>query len=133
MDTTWTSRLRQPLCRIAASAGLIVLLAAAGQDDAPLQVSGVAPLAQPEPVPMAATVKTLTLQNTMYQSAPVPDEDVEAPRGQVQTEAQLSPKFLAPDPLYQGDGYSYASSQQGTLERRKTGAAGLGLSVPVSQ
>ena len=133
MDTFSTACRRLPLHRIAASVGLVILLGAAGQDDMHVQMSGVAPLAQPEPVPMAAPAKTLTFQNTMYQSAPVPDEDVEPPRGQVRTEAQLSPKFLVPDTLYQGDGYSYASSQQGTLERRKSGAAGLGLSVPVSQ
>ena len=75
----------------------------------------------------------MTFQNTIYQAAPVPDEDVEAPPGTIETEAHVSPKFLSPNSLYQGDGYSYASSQQGTLERRKTGAAGLGLSVPVEQ
>lgn len=94
-----------------------------------VQIGDVGPLAQPEPAP----ARPLTFQNTIYQAAPVPDENVEAPPGKVQSEAQLSPKFLAPNALYQGDGYSYASSQQGTLEHRKTGAAGLGLSVPVEQ
>ena len=95
----------------------------------PVQLSGVGPLGEPAPT----LVKVLKFQNALFQAAPVPDETVEAPRGQERTEAQLSPKFLSPNSLYQGDGYSYASSQQGTLERRKASAAGLGLSVPVSQ
>ncbi len=94
-----------------------------------VQIGDMGPLGQPGEAPP----KTLSFQNTMYQAAPVPDEDVQQPPGKVQTEAQLSPKFLSPNSLYQGDGYSYASSQQGTLERRKAGAAGLGLSIPVEQ
>ncbi len=121
------SRSRQ--LRLAALIGLAAFLGAAGPDNMRVQIGELGPLAQPEP----ASAKPLTFQNTIYQAAPVPDEDVQAPAGTVQTEAQVSPKFLAPNSLYQGDGYSYASSQQGTLERRKTGAAGLGLSVPVEQ
>ncbi len=94
-----------------------------------MQIGGLGTLAQSEPTP----AKALTFQNTMYQAAPVPDQDVEGPPSPVRTEAQLSPAFLSPSSLYQGDGYAYGSSQQGTLDRKKTGAAGLGLSVPVSQ
>ncbi len=114
----------------AAFAGLALLLGAAAPDDnMHVQINDVGPLAQPEPAP----VHKLNFQNTIYQAAPVPNEDVEAPPGHVTAEAQLSPKILSPNTLYQGDGYSYGSSQQGTLERKKTGAAGFGLSVPVSQ
>ena len=115
--------------RLGALVGVTVLLGAAGPDNMHVQIGDVGPLAQPAPAP----ARPLTFQNTIYQAAPVPDEDVEAPPGKVETEAHLSPKFLFPNSLYQGDGYSYASSQQGTLERRKAGAAGLGLSVPVEQ
>ncbi len=106
---------------------LLIALGAAGSDNMQVQIGDVGPLAQ------AAPAKSLTIQNTMYQAAPMPDEDAAPPAGEVRTEAQLSPKMLSPNALYQGDGYSYASSQQGTLERRKAAAAGLGLSVPVSQ
>ena len=129
MNTITRFRRFQP-SQAAALAGLVVLLgAAAPVDSMHVQIGDVGPLAQPEPAPARA----LTFQNTIYQAAPVPNEDVEAPPGHVETEAQLSPKILVPNTLYQGDGYSYASSQQGTLDRKKTGAAGLGLSVPVSQ
>ena len=122
-----SSRFRQ--FQLAGLVGLAGLLGAAAPESMQVQIGDVGPLAQPEPAP----AKALTFQNTIYQAAPVPNEDVEAPPGRPQTEAQLSPKFLSPNTLYQGDGYSYASSQQGTLERRKAGAAGLGLSVPVEQ
>ncbi len=125
MDTN--SRLR--LVRLGAVVGVAALLGATGPDNMHVQIGDVGPLAQPEPAPP----KPLTFQNTIYQAAPVPNEDVEAPPGVVETEARLSPKFLSPNALYQGDGYSYGSSQQSTLDRRKTGAAGLGLSVPVQQ
>ncbi len=121
------STLRQ--LRFGALIGAAALLGAAGPEAMRVQIGDTGPLAQPEPGP----ARSLTFQNTSYQAAPVPNEDVEAPPGKVQTEAQLSPKMLFPNSLYQGDGYSYASSQQGTLERRKAGAAGLGLSVPVQQ
>ena len=116
------------LLRTASALGIAVLLGAAGPDGMQVQITDVGPLAQPEPAP----AKALTFQNTMYQAAPVPNEDVSAPPGAVQTEAQLAPKMLAPTTLFQGDGYANGSSQQGTLEHRKAAAAGLGLSVPVN-
>ena len=124
---TFPSRWRQ--VRLGALIGFAVILCAAAPDNMHVQIGDVGPLAQPEP----AVAKPLSFQNTIYQAAPVPDEDVEAPPGKVETEAHLSPKFLFPNSLYQGDGYSYAPTQQGTLHRRKGGAAGLGLSVPVEQ
>jgi hypothetical protein len=96
-------------------------------DVAPLGQATTQAAGAPEPA------KVVTFQNTLYQAAPVPDPDVEAPPGAVQTEAQIGPRFLSPPTLFQGDGYSYASSQQTTLERRKAAAAGLGVSVPVDQ
>jgi hypothetical protein len=100
----------------------------------------VAPLGQPNAdstsaVSTSATqpAKVVTFQNTVYQAAPVPNPDVEAPPGAIQTDAQIGPRLLSPPVLFQGDGYSYASSQQATLDRRKAAAAGLGLSVPVDQ
>jgi hypothetical protein len=100
-----------------------------------VQPGDVAPLGQPgtEPANVITPVKALSVQNTLYQAAPVPDPDVEAPPGAVETEAQVGPRFLSPPVLFQGDGYSYASSQQATLDRRKAAAAGLGVSVPVDQ
>ena len=121
-------RLGTALIRIVPAVGLAVLLGAAGPEGMQVEVTDIGPLARSEPAP----AKTLGFQNTMYQAAPVPDEDVAAPPGAVQTEAQLAPKMLAPTTLYQGDGYSNGSSQQGTLEHRKAAAAGLGLSVPVN-
>ena len=116
------------LLRTISAIGCLVLLAAAAPDGMSVELSDVGPLAKPEPAP----AKTLTFRNTMYQAAPVPDEDVAGPPGAVQTEAQLAPKMLSPTTLFQGDGYASGSSQQATLDRRKAAAAGLGLSVPVN-
>ena len=118
------------LLRIVSILAVGVVLGAAGPDGMDVQITDVGPLARPEPAP--APAKALSFQNTMYQAAPVPDEDVAAPPGAVQTEAQIAPKMLSPNTLYQGDGYSNGSSQQATLEHRKAAAAGLGLSVPVN-
>ncbi len=124
------SRFRQLRpARYAAVIGIAVLLGAADHDNMHVQIGDIGPLAQPE----AAPARALTFHNTIYQAAPVPDEDVEAPRGSVRAQAQLSPKFISPNLLYEGDGYAFASSQQGAIERRKSAAAGLGLSVPVEQ
>ncbi len=116
------------MLRTVSALGCLILLAAAGPDGMSIELSDVGPLAKQEPVPE----KTLTFRNTMYQAAPVPNEDVAAPPGAVQTEAQLAPKMLSATTLFQGDGYANGSSQQATLDRRKAAAAGLGLSVPVN-
>ena len=121
-------RIGTALFRVVSAFGLVAVLGAAGPGGMEVQITDVGPLARPEPAP----AKSLSFQNTMYQAAPVPDEDVAAPPGAVQTEAQLAPKMLAPNTLYQGDGYASGSSQQGALEHRKAAAAGLGLSVPVN-
>jgi hypothetical protein len=117
--------------RTASVLGLGLLLGAAAPDGMTVQLADVGPLSRAE-APAPAPAKTLSFQNTMYQAAPVPDEDVSPPPGAVQTEAQLSPKLLSPRTLFQGDGFSNGSSQEAALDRRKTGAAGLGLSVPVN-
>ena len=68
----------------------------------------------------------------MYQAAPVPDVDAAPPNAAIRTEAQIAPKLLSPQSLFQGDGFSRGSSQEASLESRKSGAAGLGLNVPVN-
>ena len=116
------------LIRAASALGCIVVLAAAAPSGMSVDIGDVGPLAKVEPGP----AKTVAFQNTMYQAAPVPDQDVAAPPGAVQTEAQIAPKMLSATTLFQGDGYASGSSQQATLDRRKAAAAGLGLSVPVN-
>jgi|GEM_PF-1894552 len=115
--------------RAAGAFVLLTLLGAAGPANMKVMIGDLGPLAQPEPAP----AKALTFQNSIYQAAPVPDPDAQGPRGTVRTDAEVGPRFLSATPLFQGDGYAYASSQQATLERRKAAAAGLGLSVPVDQ
>ncbi len=117
------------VCRFAGPIGFLIALGAAAPDNMHVQIDDVGPLAQPEPAPS----KPVTFQNAMYQAAPMPNPDVQAPAGSIQTEAQLSPKLLSPGTLFQGDGYSFGSSQQTSLDRRKAAAAGLGLTVPVDQ
>jgi hypothetical protein len=114
--------------RVVAALMVTVALGAAGPLDMQPQPSDVAPLSEPEPVP----AKALTFQNTIYRAAPVPDPDAGPPANTAPPEAQVAPKFMSPRNLFQGDGYAYASSEQGTLDRRKNPAAGLGVSVPVN-
>ncbi len=113
--------------RVTSVLAVAMLLGAAAPDGMDVQITDVGPLARAERQP----AKVLAFQNTMYQAAPIPDEDAAPPPTAVRTEAQLAPKMLAPHSLFQGDGYSNGSSQEAGLERRKAAAAGLGLSVPV--
>jgi hypothetical protein len=80
----------------------------------------------------AAAAKTLTVTNAGYQAAPVPNPDVDAPADTSKPDTTLGPKFIRTQSIFQGDGYSYASSEQGTLDGRRVGAAGLGIDVPLS-
>jgi hypothetical protein len=105
-----------------------VMLGAAGPGDGGMKVDvpDVGPLAA-RPAP----AQRLSFQNTIYRAAPVPDPDAAPPNNFTPPQTEVGPKFMSPRSLFQGDGYAYASSEQGTLDRRKTPAAGLGLSVPV--
>ncbi len=101
---------------------------------APVQTASIAPLApsaydddaKPAPAPHIVAV-----QNARYQSAPVPDEDVDGPNDTSNPSASLGPKVLSQKSLFQGDGYYYASSEQSTLDSKRAGVPGLGISVPV--
>ncbi len=119
-------------CYVLAAAAAPFLLCAAAPDAGSrgmhVEISDLGPLAQAQP----ASAKTLTFQNAIYQAAPVPNQDVEAPHGVIRQEAQLSPKLLSAKLPYQGDGYSFGSSQETAIDNRKAAAAGLGLSVPVN-
>ncbi len=124
------SHITFPCARVVAALVITLALGAAGPPDMQPLPGDVAPLAEPEPEP--APAKALTFQNTIYRAAPVPDPDAGPPANTAPPEAQVAPKFMSPRSLFQGDGYAYASSEQGTLDRRKNPAAGLGVSVPVN-
>jgi hypothetical protein len=115
--------LMMPACLAA-----ICLLGAAAPVD-----GSISPLAPPESAEApAASAKTITITNAGYQAAPVPNPDVSAPADTTKPDTTLGPKFIRPKSIFQGDGYSYASSEQGTLDGRRVGAAGLGINVPLS-
>jgi hypothetical protein len=113
----------------AASICAITLLGAA----APVERASIAPLAPSvyDEDAQAPSVKKLTAQSANYAAAPVPDQDVNGPADTTKPEASVSPKLLSQKSLFQGDGYYYASSEQSTLDGRRAGVPGLGLSVPV--
>ncbi len=113
--------------RLSAGITLIVALGAA----APVDTSILPELPQPSISTPTAVVKSLSISNASFQAAPVPDQDVNAPADQTKPDTTISPKLLSPKSLFQGDGYSYASSEQTTLDNRRAAAPGLGLSVPV--
>jgi len=121
----WTMALR--FVRLICAAGFTVVLGAAAPG-MPVELSDVGPLGQTAAPPASAVPGLL---NTVYQAAPMPDEDAQAPAGFVPAEAQLSPRLISPKTLIQGDGFSNGSSQQSAVSDRQAAAAGLGLSVPV--
>ncbi len=122
---------RHPLSfwkRAGHTAAILMVAGAAAPTDFSLRGPEIAPLPKSAP---ALPPKRLTFQNTMYAAAPMPDPDAGPPSSSAAPTPQVAPKFMSPRSLFQGDGYAYASSEQGTLDRRKTPAAGLGLSVPM--
>jgi hypothetical protein len=118
-------KLRRPV-QIFVGTVSICIVGAAGPID-----NALAPLSPPAYAEPAPAVKTLTARGASFQEAPMPDQDVAAPADRSKPDATISPKLLSPRSLFQGDGYSYASSEQSTLDGRRAAAAGLGLSVPV--
>ncbi len=98
---------------------------------APVDTSVMPAMSQASVEAPKAVTKTLTVANASFQDAPVPDQDVNAPPDSSKPDTTISPKLLSPKSLFQGDGYSYASSEQTTLDNRRAAAPGLGLSVPV--
>ena len=114
--------------RLGAAIAVTVALGAA----APVEPSPVAPLAPSAYADEDAHIaKRLTPQTASLQAAPVPDQDVDAPLDVKKPEASVGPKFFSQKTIFQGDGYNYASSEQATLDGRRLGVPGLGLSVPV--
>jgi hypothetical protein len=83
---------------------------------------------KPAPAPRAA------MQPAMYQPAPIPDPDAAPPTVSDGPKApSLLPSMLSEKRIFEGDGYSYSSSQEGAINHRTQPAAGLNLSVPVGQ
>jgi hypothetical protein len=94
-----------------------------------IQLADVLPL----PHQVQASPK-VTVQSAMFQPAPIPDPDADAPhRAGGPDSPSLMPSLLSEKRVFDGDGYSYSSSQAGALSHRTTPAAGLNLSVPVGQ
>ena len=120
--------LRTALYLATASVTVTVLGAAA-----PIVTASIAPLAPsayaPEPQPAP---KTITAHSaSYYQAAPVPDQDVDGPADTTKPSTVVGPKMLSQKSVFQGDGYYYASDEQTTLDNRRAGVPGLGVSVPV--
>jgi hypothetical protein len=112
----------------AAAVAAIVALGAA----APIQTASIAPLAPSaynEDAP--ARPEALPPHTANYQSAPVPDQDMGGPADTTKPSTYVGPKFFSQKSLFQGDGFYYASDEQTTLDNRRMGVPGLGLSVPV--
>ena len=105
--------------RIGAAFALVVALGAA------------APAPDTSAMESGGSGHVITAQGVIYQAAPVPDQDVDGPADSSNPTTTISPKLLSQKSLFQGDGYYYASSEQTTLDNRRAGVPGLGLSVPV--
>jgi hypothetical protein len=120
--------LKTALCLATATLAVTLLGAAT-----PLVTASIAPLspsaynAETQPVTKTITAHTASY----YQAAPVPDQDVDEPADTTKPSASVGPKMLSQKSVFQGDGYYYASDEQTTLDNRRAGVPGLGLSVPV--
>ena len=99
------------------------------------QLSDAGALQQPQSLESQVIAPTkATVQTAMFQPAPMPDPDAARPAGSLSPESpSLMPSLLSEKGEFEGEGYSYSSSQQGALHHRTQPAAGLNLSVPVGQ
>jgi hypothetical protein len=116
-----------PVLRI--TAALVCILGGGAAAPVDTTMTPILPQAGAYDTPVAAVI---TATSASFQAAPVPDQDVDAPSDSSKPDTTISPKLLSPKSLFQGDGYSYASSEQTTLDNRRSAAPGLGLSVPVN-
>ena len=66
-----------------------------------------------------------------FQPAPMPDPDIDPPHGASAGGPSLAPAFFEHKAEFSGDGYASASDPDHGLDKRRTPAAGLNLSVPV--
>jgi hypothetical protein len=113
------------------SAGVLGMVLGAAAPPAPdglsLQVAEAGTL-KPTPAPDAK------MQPAMFQPAPMPDPDAGPPAASDGPKTpSLLPSMLSEKRIFEGDGYSYSSSQEGAINHRTQPAAGLNLSVPVGQ
>ena len=117
----------------------IVLAAAAPVSDGSskklsLQLSDSSPLQPQATLQAQVMAPKAKMQTAMYQAAPMPDPDAAGPAGSTGPQSpSLMPSLLSEKGEFEGEGYSYSSSQQGALHHRTQPAAGLNLSVPVGQ
>jgi hypothetical protein len=110
-----------------AAAGL--LIGAAAPSD-----TAIAPLSPPSWSARVQAKHALTASNVMYQAAPMPNPDASGPPDTSKPEPQLGPTFISSRSLFKGDGdgYSFASSEEASMDGRRRAAAGVGLSVPLT-
>jgi hypothetical protein len=118
------------LAAVACGVGCIVGAAAPdASSKLNIQMADVLPLQKP-----VEALPKVTMQPALYQPAPIPDPDADAPhRAGGADSPSLMPSLLSEKRVFDGDGYAYSSSQAGALSHRTTPAAGLNLSVPVGQ
>jgi len=98
----------------------------------PLQMAGVtafgsreSPLLNGQP----ATLKAAGI--TVFQPAPMPDQDIDPPHGASAHGPSLTPALFSHKAEFEGDGYSRGSDLGHEQDKRRQPAAGLNLSVPV--
>jgi hypothetical protein len=114
------------------SAGVLglVLCAAAPAEPQALSLQ----VAEADSLQHQPTAPTATMQPAMFQPAPIPDPDAGPPAASDGPKTpSLMPSMLSEKRIFEGDGYSYSSSQEGAINHRTQPAAGLNLSVPVDQ
>jgi hypothetical protein len=113
---------------------LCVVLGAAAPEALSLQVAEAGSLQQGAFQQKPAAPAKASMQPAMFQPAPIPDPDAGPPEASDGPKApSLMPSMLSEKRIFEGDGYSYSSSQEGAINHRTQPAAGLNLSVPVGQ
>jgi hypothetical protein len=126
------NRLHLPLMVSLAAAGL---LTAGGHGlAAPMQVQVATPGELNPPATTSLVASNVSGQahaSAVFQPAPIPDPDIDPPRGASARGPSLTPALFAHKEEFNGDGYASDSDPDHGLDKRRTPAAGLNWSVPV--
>ena len=80
---------------------------------------------------LASNASSEVQASPAFQPAPIPDADFDPPHGASARGPSLTPALFAHKEEFNGDGYASDSDPDHGLDKRRTPAAGLNLSVPV--
>lgn len=99
----------------------------------PVQIADTGPLGAPS-AKASVPPAVVKASGAMFEAAPVPDESLDAPgETRAAARAELAPALLSAKAAFAGNGFSSTSSQEQATNDRQHPAAGLSLSLPLSE